>query len=237
MQPDTTISLSGVSFTWPGSRQFSLKVDRFSVQPGERVLLLGASGSGKSTLLSLLCGIITPRQGSIEVVGQDLGSLSATKRDRLRAEHLGVIFQQFNLLPYGSVADNILLPLSFAPQRRKRAQANGSVLAEAQRLCAALQLPEYILQAQTGELSVGQQQRVAVARALIGQPELIIADEPTSALDPVTQQAFMQLLMAQVEATQSSLIMVSHDPALAEYFDRVVRIEDLQGPLQGSSLC
>lgn len=197
------------------------------MQAGEKVLLLGQSGSGKSTLLSLFAGIISPQAGSIQVAGENLVDLTSSKRDRFRAEHIGVIFQQFNLLPYGSVADNILLPLSFAAQRRKRVITNGSLESEALRLCKALQLPEKILKAHVGELSVGQQQRVAVARALIGQPDIILADEPTSALDSNSQQAFMDLLMAQVTAANSSLLMVSHDPSLANYFDRVIQLEDL----------
>ena len=225
----TTISLDKVSFTWPGSQRFSLNINAFTLHKGERVLLLGQSGSGKSTLLSLLCGIVAPQQGQIQVAGQDLAALSPSKRDCLRAEHIGVIFQQFNLLPYGSVADNILLPLSFAPARRQRVADKGSPIAEVKRLCQALQLPDEVLQCQAAELSVGQQQRVAVARALIGEPEVIIADEPTSALDQHSQQAFMDLLMGQIKATQSSLPMVSHDPSLAHYFDRVVQLEDMQG--------
>ena len=228
LNPATTVNLNKVSFTWPGSQRFSLNIDAFTLHKGERVLLLGQSGSGKSTLLSLLCGIVAPQQGQIQVAGQDLAALSPSKRDRLRAEHIGVIFQQFNLLPYGSVADNILLPLTFAPARRQRVASKGSPIAEVKRLCQALQLPDEVLQSQTGELSVGQQQRVAVARALIGEPEIIIADEPTSALDLQSQQAFMELLMGQMKASQSSLLMVSHEPSLASYFDRVVHLEDLQ---------
>jgi putative ABC transport system ATP-binding protein len=222
------VALHQVSFTWPGSRQFALNIDSFTLYRGERVLLLGHSGSGKSTLLSLLCGVITPQQGTVTLAGTNPASLSVAQRDRFRAENVGVIFQQFNLLPYGSVADNVLLPLAFAPKRRQRAEQGGNSMAEAQRLCAALQLPDQILSARTSELSVGQQQRVAVARALIGQPAVIIADEPTSALDHDSQQAFMNLLLHQVADSNASLLMVSHDPSLADYFDRVVRIEDLQ---------
>lgn len=232
------IALHQVSFTWPGSRQFALHIDSFTLHRGERVLLLGQSGSGKSTLLSLLCGVIAPQQGTIVLAGTNLASLSVTKRDRFRAENIGVIFQQFNLLPYGSVADNVLLPLVFAPKRRQRIQQGSNSMAEAQRLCVALQLPDQILSARTSELSVGQQQRVAVARALIGQPKVIIADEPTSALDRDSQQAFMNLLLGQVADSDASLLMVSHDPDLAHYFDRVVRIEDLQTATpQAEALC
>lgn len=225
MNPKVNLALHQVAFNWPGSKSFTLAIEAFSLHAGERVLLLGPSGSGKSTLLSLLCGVVNPDSGSVEVAGENITSMSAAKRDRFRAEHIGVIFQQFNLLPYGTVADNVLLPLAFAPKRRQQV---GDGMAEAKRLCQALQLPEDVLSASAGELSVGQQQRVAVARALIGQPEVIIADEPTSALDSDSQQAFMELLFDQVKASASSLLMVSHDASLASKFDRVVRIDELQ---------
>lgn len=191
---------------------------------GESVLLLGASGSGKSTLLSLVCGIVAADRGRVTVDGTDLGALRAGARDRFRAERIGVIFQQFNLLPYARVADNILLPLRFAPVRRARA---GQAPQEAARLCAALGLPGDVLTMPAGRLSVGQQQRVAVARALIGAPPLIVADEPTSALDAATQDSFLSLLFAQVGAAGSSLLMVSHDERLGDRFDRVIRLEDI----------
>lgn len=188
------------------------------------MLLLGESGSGKSTLLSLICGTILPNRGVITAANQDVTALSGGARDRFRVEQIGVIFQQFNLLPFGAVMDNILLPLRFAPERRKRA---GNTKQEAVRLCAALGLPQGVIRAKANTLSVGQQQRVAVARALIGQPPLIIADEPTSALDANSQTAFLDLLFEQIDAHQTSLLMVSHDPRLGERFDRVVRMEDI----------
>ena len=135
-----------------------------------------------------------------------------------------MIFQQFNLLPYARVADNVLLPLRFAPERRRRA---GDAPAEAQRLCSALGLPDGVLKQPSGRLSVGQQQRVAVARALIGVPPLIVADEPTSALDASTQDTFLSLLFDQVTKARSSLLMVSHDERLGARFDRVIRLEDV----------
>ena len=195
-----------------------------SLAAGETLLLLGESGSGKSTLLSLVCGTIAPQAGRIRVAGTDLTALSGAARDRFRAEQIGVIFQQFNLLPFGSVADNICLPLRFAPERRRRA-SNASI--EVATLLAALNLPLGIQTARARNLSVGQQQRVAVARALIGQPPLIIADEPTSALDAGTQAAFLDLLFAQIEANGQSLLMVSHDSRLKDRFDSAVRMEDI----------
>ncbi|MBI1494982.1 ABC transporter ATP-binding protein [Halocynthiibacter styelae] len=226
------LQLTDLHYRWPGREGFALSVPGFSVVAGESVLLLGESGSGKSTLLSLICGTVKADRGLVQVVGQDLAALSGSGRDRFRAEQIGVIFQQFNLLPFGSVADNILLPLRFAPARRKRA---GVVKDTARALCQALGLPDALFQAKAGMLSVGQQQRVAVARALIGQPPLIIADEPTSALDANSQAAFLDLLFRQSEAQKSALLMVSHDPRLGERFDRVVDLSDVAGITRGAA--
>ncbi len=159
----------------------------------------------------------------MRVAGTDVSDYSGGQRDRFRAEQIGVIFQQFNLLPFGSVLDNVLLPLRFAPARRGRVE-NGPD--EARGLCAALGLPD-LLATKASTLSVGQQQRVAVARAMIGRPPIIIADEPTSALDATSQSAFLDLLFAQVRAHGTTLLMVSHDPRLGGRFDRVIAMEDI----------
>ena len=222
--PDPILDLKDVRFGWPGRTSFSLAVEAMSLAAGETLLLLGESGSGKSTLLSLICGTIAPQSGWIRIAGEDLTALSGAARDRFRAEQIGVIFQQFNLLPFGSVADNICLPLRFAPERRRRA---GNASIEVATLLAALNLPLGIRTDRARNLSVGQQQRVAVARALIGQPPLIVADEPTSALDAGTQAAFLDLLFAQIEANGQSLLMVSHDSRLKDRFDSAVRMEDI----------
>jgi putative ABC transport system ATP-binding protein len=220
--------MSRVKFTWPGRRRFALGIDAFSLARGERLLLLGPSGSGKSTFLSLLAGVVVPDSGSVSVIGTNLGTLSSAARDRFRAEHFGIIFQQFNLLPYASVLDNVMLPLAFAPARRARASLNGTPEAEARRLLGSLGLDAATVGGTSAAtLSVGQQQRVAAARALIGAPELIVADEPTSALDRATQQAFLALLFADLAATGTTLIMVSHDETLADKFTRVVRLDDI----------
>ena len=218
------LDLTDVRFRWPGRASFGLSVPSFRMADGESLLLLGESGSGKSTLLSLICGTILPDAGRVVVTGTDLSTLSAAGRDRFRGDHVGVIFQQFNLLPFGTVADNILLPLRFAPDRRARA---GDPRSTAAGLCEALRLPLSPLLAKAATLSVGQQQRVAVARALIGQPPLVIADEPTSSLDAVSQAAFLDLLFDQVARNGTSLLMVSHDPRLGDRFDRVIRMEDI----------
>lgn len=201
-----------------------MSVPDFSVAPGETVLLLGESGSGKSTLLSLICGTVLAQAGRVSVAGTALDELSGGKRDRFRGEHVGVVFQQFNLLPFGSVLENIRLPLRFAPERRARVADEAQ---EAARLCNALGLPEAVLGSRAAALSVGQQQRVAVARALIGQPPILLADEPTSALDEESQSAFLDLMFKQVRASGATLLMVSHDPRLSTRFDRVVRMSDI----------
>ena len=220
---DPILALKDVHFRWPGRASFALSVPDFSVKSGETVLLLGQSGSGKSTLLSLICGTVLADTGTVRVAGADQASLSGGQRDRFRAEEIGMIFQQFNLLPFGSVLDNILLPLRFAPARRERV---GNGPDAARDLCAALGLPD-LLAAKASTLSVGQQQRVAVARAMIGRPPIIIADEPTSALDATSQSAFLDLLFDQVHAHGTTLLMVSHDPRLGERFNRVIAMEDI----------
>lgn len=223
-KPQPILELDRVRFAWPGHNGFAIEVRRFALEVGEHVLLLGPSGSGKSTLLSLICGTLTPDQGQIHVAGTALSGLRASGRDRLRAEEIGVIFQQFNLLPFGTVADNILLPLRFAPKRRARV---GDAMAAAQELCDALGLPAGVLAMRADTLSVGQQQRVAVARALIGAPPMIVADEPTSSLDETSQGAFLDLLFDQCAQQNTGLLMVSHDPRMADRFDRVVDLREI----------
>jgi putative ABC transport system ATP-binding protein len=220
----SVLNIHDVTFQWPGRTGFSLSIPAFSLGVSETVLLLGESGSGKSTLLSLICGTLLPDAGTVEVAGQDITRLSGGKRDRFRAEHIGVIFQQFNLLPFATVVDNITLPLQFAPDRHRRA---GRAKEQALELCTSLGLPASLMSAKAQTLSVGQQQRVAVARALIGAPPLIVADEPTSALDATSQSAFLDLLFDQVHGQKAALLMGSHDPRLAKHFDRVVTLEDI----------
>ncbi|MGR3635428.1 MAG: ABC transporter ATP-binding protein [Shimia sp.] len=227
------VEINDVSFTWRGRTSFSLAIPNLSVTAGEKLFLLGESGSGKSTLLSLICGINTPDRGMISIDGVSLSDLRPAARDKFRAEHIGVIFQMFNLLPYASPLENILLPLSFAPARRAQVAAPKD---EAMRLATALGLPEELVtQANTTELSIGQQQRVAAARALIGKPKLIIADEPTSSLDASTQEAFIKLLMAQTEDAGATLIMVSHDQRLSAQFDRSLDLAHVSRITRGTS--
>lgn len=200
-----------------------IRVPSFSVAEGSMVLLRGASGSGKSTLLGLLAGVLTPSSGSITVAGQALHTLKSAARDRFRADHLGVIFQQFNLLPFLSVRDNIALGLRFS--RRRAKQLERPLEEEVVRLMQALQLAPALLGRPAGTLSVGQQQRVAAARALIGGPQVLLADEPTSALDRSAGAAFLELMAAQCRAAGATAVVVSHDERLDPLFDQVVLLE------------
>lgn len=222
------IQLDHATFAWPGQPTL-LDIDSFILQPGERVFLKGPSGSGKTTLLSLLGGVQLPARGHIRLLGQDLSSLSSSARDRFRADHSGYIFQMFNLLPYLSIADNIALPCHFSRQRQRRAvERHGSVAAAVIQLQQQLGLNQPgLLDKPVATLSIGQQQRVAAARALIGSPELVIADEPTSALDADTRETFLRLLFAECQLAGSSLLFVSHDAALEPLFDRSLNLNEL----------
>ena len=221
--PTPAVRISGLRYRWPGSAQDCLAIDALQLGAGERVFLRGPSGSGKTTLLSLVGGVILPQAGTVEVGGQALGALSAGARDRFRADHVGFVFQLFNLLPWLSARDNILLACRFAPQRRARIAAAGSTpAAEAARLAARLDRGAERRERPATQLSVGQQQRVAAARALIGRPGLVVADEPTSALDADRQQTFIDLLLDECAAVGAALLFVSHDQRLAAHFDRVL---------------
>ena len=221
----TALRITDLVFRWPRQAQICLDIARFELAAGERVFLHGASGSGKSTLLGLLGGVALPQQGRIELLGTDITRLGSRDRDRFRADHIGFLFQQFNLLPWLPALDNVLLPCTFSARRRERAGADPR--AEADRLLRHLDLDSASWRKPAGELSVGQQQRVAAARALIGRPEILIADEPTSALDAERQQAFIDLLLQESAAVGAALVFVSHDQRLAGHFDRSIALHDI----------
>ena len=188
------------------------------------MLLLGESGSGKTTLLSLLCGFLNPLSGTISINGNEINKLSSKSKDEYRADNIGIIFQQFNLLPYAGVIDNILLPLYFS---KVRSNSIINPQETAVQLCRQLRLPDDVINYKADSLSVGQQQRVAVARALIGNPSLIIADEPTSSIDSAAQQIFLDLMFEQIYKNESTLLMVSHDKSLSSRFDRLIDINEI----------
>lgn len=224
---DDLLELRDIGFAWPGQAQL-LDIPHFALRRGETLFLKGPSGSGKTTLLGLLGGVQKPQRGSICLLGEDLGTLSSARRDHFRVDHTGYIFQQFNLLPFLSVLENVELPCHFSRSRAARAEERHGSIADASRaLLAHLGLGEALLQRRADNLSIGQQQRVAAARALIGQPELVIADEPTSALDADAREAFLQLLFAECRDAGASLLFVSHDQSLAPLFDRSLSLADL----------
>ncbi len=224
------IDIADLSFAWRKPSTV-LDIAQFSVTAGERVFLFGPSGSGKSTLLGILSGVLMPDRGSVRVLGQDLSQLSASRRDAFRSEHIGIIFQMFNLLPYLSLVENVTLPCRFSAQRRSRLSQNGDAMeAEARRLLERLGLPPDVMSRRdVTELSVGQQQRVAAARALIGAPELIIADEPTSSLDADARGNFIDLLSEECAKAKTTLLFVSHDLSLADRFDRALDLAQING--------
>lgn len=214
------LSVENLHFHYPGRPdQTVLDIRSWSVDAGEQVFLHGPSGSGKSTLLNLLAGILVPNAGSIEVAGKRLNTLSGRQRDRLRARHIGVVFQQFNLIPYLSPLDNIQLAAYLGGAHKVKGRAR--------ELLQALRIEEYLHHQTTSKLSIGQQQRVAIARALINRPELLIVDEPTSALDSQNCDAFLSLLLEQVERHNTTLVFVSHDFTLADAFTRVEALRDI----------
>lgn len=231
------VDLSNVRFSWPGSVSPTIEIASLAVCAGERVFLRGPSGSGKSTLLSLLAGVLAPQSGTVAVLGSNIGMLGGAARDRFRADHIGFIFQMFNLIPYLSVVENVCLPCGFSAGRRARAvQSGGTVEKEAVRLLSHLDMADdALLRRPVTELSVGQQQRVAAARALIGSPELLIADEPTSSLDADRRAAFLELLFKECAGAGITLVFVSHDASLEALFDRGISLADVNRPSPDAS--
>jgi putative ABC transport system ATP-binding protein len=230
----SVIDIEPLRFAWNPASPPTLTLGRLHLAPGQTVFLHGPSGCGKSTLLGLLAGVLSPQQGRVSLLGQDWAALNAGERDAFRADHVGVIFQQFNLLPYLSVLDNVTLPCRFSALRRARCQAGGGPEASAQSWLQRMALPAQLWGRRADALSVGQQQRVAAARALIGQPELILADEPTSALDVALRHDFMDLLLQAARDAGSTLVCVSHDEQQATRFDVQWTLPALQ-QLEGSA--
>lgn len=220
-----TVQIENLKFKYPRMSESVLDVPNFRVENKEKVFLYGPSGCGKTTLLEVLAGVIPADSGVVRVVGEDLVKCTAPQRDLIRANRLGYIFQNFNLIPYLSVLENITLPLYLSAKKREKVPKNVEV-EQAQSLCQHLGIMD-ILNKNAAELSVGQQQRVAAARALLGQPELILADEPTSALDFDHREKFIQLLFSLCEKHEISVLFVSHDRTLQNMFDRSVNLTEL----------
>lgn len=220
-----SIIIEDLKFTYPGADGFGFAIPKLALAAGQSYLLLGPSGSGKSTLLNLLAGTLRPDSGRLTLAGHDMTDISAARMDRFRGEHIGFIFQTLNLIPWMNARDNIALGLAFAPQRRAR--LGGSVAAGVDALLAQLNMDATLANSPAGALSIGQQQRVAAARALIGAPDLILADEPSSALDDDNTEAFFDLLMRGLDKSRQMLLVVSHDTRLARHFDHVLSSTEL----------
>lgn len=238
MSDTAIVDIEQLRFRYPGSDHDVLDIETFSVERGERIFIKGASGCGKSTLLSLLGGVNSPNTGRVSVLGTSLGELRGSKRDHFRANHIGFIFQMFNLIPYLSMIDNVTLPCRFSRSRERNAlQRSATLDEEALRLLDHLGLHDSKLRSRkVTELSMGQQQRVAAARALIGNPEVVIADEPTSALDADSRESFLKLLFQECEASGATLVFVSHDPSLQSLFHHTVSLTDINRAAQGAAL-
>jgi len=195
-----------------------LQIPQFEIQKGEKVFLLGPSGSGKSTLLELIAGILKPADGDLWINGENISQFSLTALDHFRAENIGYIFQSFNLIPFLSVLENIQLPFLFQKKTYDEALLKS--------LIVSLGLSAFV-ERSVAQLSVGQQQRVAVARALLKRPKLILADEPTSALDYDHREGFLKLLFELCAQEKITVLFVSHDRSMEKLFDRSVNLKDL----------
>jgi len=216
---DCAVALRNVSFSYPSSKAV-FKCREWCLQHGERIFLHGASGSGKSTMLNILAGISKPQHGEVCLNGTVINALSQSKRDKYRAQHVGVVFQQFNLIPYLSVYQNVQLAAYFA-------KSSTSVMDKVKTMLGMLKLEESVIHKPVSELSVGQRQRVAIMRAFINSPELLLVDEPTSSLDANARDGFMQMLMSMCDVNNATLIFVSHDEALRSHFSSHVPVKDL----------
>tara|TARA_B110000444_G_scaffold241659_1_gene258268 strand:- start:15 stop:701 length:687 start_codon:yes stop_codon:yes gene_type:complete len=217
------ISIENLSFSLDNNTKFSLKINKFILQKSDSLLIYGDSGAGKSTFLNLLSGTLRPQEGAINILGTNIVDSSSAVKDKIRGDHFGIVFQTFNLLPYITVKNNILLGKAYS-NRKQLLSSNDDVKILMDKL--SLNYKD-LVDRKAYELSIGQQQRVAVARALIGKPEIIIADEPTSALDQDNQKEFLNLLFKSLDENEQGLIMVSHDKKLSNKFKTVKNITEI----------
>ena len=214
------IKLRNVSASYDKAQSFS--VPEFTIKSGEQVALLGKSGSGKSTLLNIIAGFLPISQGEVEVCGEILSNKNESSRDLMRRAKVGMVFQTYQLLNTFSVLDNILLGIKFSDK-----SFSPDVIPRVHELIELLELPKKITTSLPSELSVGQRQRVSIARALIKEPDLILADEPTGALDDETGSAVCATLQTLAAQQNASILFVTHDNSLAAKFPKQVRIENI----------
>ena len=218
---DLALSISDLAFQFDAETGPILKIESWQVDRGKQVFLQGASGSGKSSLLTLLAGLQVPTMGEVRVLGTTISSLSNHERDRFRALNIGVVFQQFNLIPYLSVMDNILLAAKFGETE------GSSVRQRATELLSRVNLKAELYERKSVDLSVGQQQRVAIVRALINYPALLLVDEPTSALDKANRDSFLTLLLEVLAENNCAMVFVSHDSDIGKYFSNRIELSEL----------
>lgn len=217
------ISVENLNYSLGNNNKFSLKINKFILKKSDSFLIYGDSGAGKSTFLNLLSGTLRPQEGAIKILGTNIVDSSSAVKDKIRGDHFGIVFQTFNLLPYITVKNNILLGKAYS-NRKQLLSSNDEVKILMDKL--SLNYKD-LVDRKAYELSIGQQQRVAVARALIGKPEIIIADEPTSALDQDNQKEFINLLFKSLDENEQGLIMVSHDKKLSNKFKIVKNITEI----------
>ena len=206
-----------------GQQGFSLLVREMEVSRGEKLAIVGPSGSGKTTFLDLVAGIQLPESGTIRVGDMDLSRLGEKSRRDFRSSKMGLVFQEFELLEYLSVADNIRLPFLINRSLSRCSQDSGTVTQLAEQVGIGDKLHR-----RPHQLSQGERQRVAICRALVHQPELLLADEPTGNLDPANKNRIMDLLLDQAEKLSSTLIVVTHDQALLGRFDRTIDVSEFE---------
>ncbi|MGV3660973.1 MAG: ABC transporter ATP-binding protein [Prosthecobacter sp.] len=226
--PASGLHVNDLRFAYPGeSGGFRLHVPRLDLEGGKALALAGPSGAGKSTLVRLLTGLLPPSAGQIHLGASRLDALSHEQRRAFRLAHIGLVFQDFALLDYLTVGENILLPHQF------RGDAGTAARKRAHDLTGRLQISQY-LDKRVSQLSQGERQRVAVARALVHEPQFIFADEPTASLDPSRGRIVVDLLIEDVRQRGACLVMVTHDPNLLPFFDQTVRMEDFAAPASTS---
>jgi putative ABC transport system ATP-binding protein len=229
------IHLEKIQFRYPSSSNWVLDIEKFTVKKGEKVFLKGPSGSGKSTLLGLVTGVLEPQHGQVILNEVNISALSSSKRDSFRGENMGYVFQQFNLLPFLTVKENLNLAVDLNPVRKSRVFDRFKSIEQAiTHYLSRLNISSLVSQ-NVGDLSVGQAQRVAVARALLGDPSVIIADEPTSSLDADNRNEFIELLNQEIKQTQTTLLFVSHDHTLAKHFDRSADLTEINKAFRKTS--
>ena len=219
--PELAVQLRGVDKSFRSGDQVTpvlAKID-FEARVGEMIFIVGPSGCGKTTLLSVLCGTLKADAGEVTALGHALHDLPQSRITQFRACNVGFIFQQFHLLPTLTAAENVAVPL------RIQGVSAGKALPRARELLARVGIPEKANE-RPSRLSGGQQQRVAIARALVHEPALIVCDEPTSALDSATGHQVMDLLRDTARGSQRTVIVVTHDPRIYQYADRVAEMED-----------